>query len=97
MGGFDTNSLAYKYYPNFHSIDKNVPSVKIIQPSPTNKINKKFDIFNQEIKKNLNNNYNTKLINKENKEKKKDKNIILNSIAYLNTIDNYKNLKYIKY
>lgn len=94
MREFDTNSLAYKYYPNFHSIDKNVPSVKIIQPSPTNKINKKFDLFNQEIKKNLNHNYNTKLINKENKEKKKDKNIILNSIAYLNTIDNYKNLKY---
>ena len=93
---FDTNSLAYKYYPNFNSIDKNVPSVKMIKPSFSNKINKKYSIFNHEIKKNLNADNSIKINDKINKENKKNKNIMLNNIGYLNTINDYKNFKYNK-
>ena len=93
---FDTNSLAYKYYPNFNSIDKNVPSVKMIKPSFSNKINKKYSIFNHEIKKKLNADNSIKINDKINKENKKNKNIMLNNIGYLNTINDYKNFKYNK-
>ena len=48
---FNTNSLAYKYYPNFNSIYKNVPSVKIYKP--ISKIKSK----SKENDKNINNKY----------------------------------------
>ena len=93
---FDTNSLAYKYYPNFNSIDKNVPSVKIVKPSLSHKINKKYSIFNHEIKKNLNEDKSIKLNDKKDKKMKKDTNIMLNNIGYLNNIKDYQNFKYNK-
>ena len=42
---FDTCSLAYKYNPNFNSIDKYIPSVKIFKPSLINTKNKN-NLFN---------------------------------------------------
>ena len=92
---FDSNSLAYKYYPNFNSIDKNVPSVRIIKPNFFNKLKKKYNIFNTEIKKKLNNDENIQEI-KNNNNNIKNKNIIINDNQYLNTINNYKNFKYPK-
>lgn len=92
---FDSNSLAYKYYPNFNSIDKNVPSVRIIKPNFIDKLNKKYNIFNQEIKKKINNDDSIKEM-KKNNDKKKDINIFINDNQYLNTINNYKSFKYPK-
>ena len=58
--GFDTNSIAYKYNPNFNSIYKNIPSVKIFKPIFDNNKNNIYEI---EIKNNLSiNNKNKKII-----------------------------------
>ena len=88
--GFDTNSLAYKYHPNFNSIYKNIPSVRIFKPISENTKNKKNNLFNLEIKSNFNISKNSKNIKNKSKENSIDNN------KYLNTINSYKNFKYRK-
>jgi hypothetical protein len=48
-GEFDTSSLAYKYNPNFNSIYKNIPSVKIYKPIFKKTKTNKDILFNTEI------------------------------------------------
>ena len=84
---FDTNSLAFKYNPNFNSIYKNIPSVKIISPiydkkSKNNKFSNTIDISEKDSLKKvksdkylnilINNKYN-KNIKNENKTHRNDK------------------------
>ena len=96
---FNTNSLAYKYYPNFNSIYKNVPSVKIYKPISKITKNNKNILFKTEIKKNFSNNIGDKKNKDENKSKshskskskENDKNI---NNKYLNTVNSYKNFRY---
>lgn len=88
--GLDADSLAFKYNPNYNSIFKNVPSVRIYKPFLENKKN----LFNTEIK----NNFSSSNIIKNNKNKEiifnKEKSI--NKNKYLNTINIYKKFKYQK-
>ena len=81
----DTNSLAFKYNPNFNSIYKNVPSVKILSPIYNKKSkNKKFsntiDISGKDrLKKVKSDKYLNIIINN-----KYTKNIKNKNIAYIN-------------
>ena len=92
------NFLAYKYNPNFNSIYKNVPSVKIFKLISETTKNKNI-LFKTEIKKNFSNNIGDKKNKDENKSKshskskskENDKNI---NNKYLNTVNSYKNFRY---
>ena len=90
----DTNFLAYKYNPNFNSIYKNTPTVKILKSKTENK-KKKNNLFNREIKNNFSGNNSIQNIKKRNKEHNKEYNFY-NKNKYLNTINSYKNFNYQK-
>ena len=96
----DTSSLAYKYNPNFNSIYKNIPTVKIFKQNLNDSKNKKSNLFNTDIKNNFSGYKSTKNIKEtknNNKENKKIINIInLNKNKYLNIINNYNKFKYQK-
>jgi hypothetical protein len=90
------NFLAYKYNPNFNSIYKNVPSVKIFKPISETTKNKNI-LFKTEVKKNLSNNNSANKDKDGNKNKNKSKeNKKDNNNKYLNTVNSYKNFKYAK-
>ena len=90
------NFLAYKYNPNFNSIYKNVPSVKIFKPISETTKNKNI-LFKTEVKKNLSNNNSANKDKDGNKNKNKSKeNKKDNNNKYLNTVNSYKNFKYSK-
>ena len=93
-GEFDTSSLAYKYNPNFNSIYKNIPSVKIYKPIFKKTKTNKDILFNTEIindySRSNNNGKKNKDKNKINSEEKKHE---MNN-KYMNTFNNYKNFKY---
>jgi len=99
--GFDTNSIAYKYNPNFNSIYKNIPSVKIFKPIFDNNKNNIYEI---EIKNNLsinNKNKNNIILNaissyKKNKTKKENINFRNNSHNLSSNSNNTNNSKSIK-
>ena len=93
-GEFDTSSLAYKYNPNFNSIYKNIPSVKIYKPIFQKSKTNKDILFHTEIKNNFSRGDNSSKKDKDKIKKNSEEKNNEKDNKYLNTFNNYKNFKY---